>query len=793
MRQKIIIACLLTCGFGTISGCSLDEVFSLDVSKNACKNVKSLEIYTFDDQGKVKSRELCSEGDACTKDNNYRGALKYGICPDDISVCRTDGAVKFCSVCESDKILCGRNKNCVNPLTDSDHCGAKGFCNSDDPSSENYAGKKCDTENKFTCVNGECFSEIACEEGVNYPTCEGQNVVKCVSNRKSVGDTCDGVLTKCENGACVPKTCDVSEFNNSCDPKKENIRIYCNNGTVDQQNCEARDQICVAGACVAKTCEELGISDKTCDDNNTYRTCDGDGRVEYKKCGDTETCVDGEGCKLITQCDRDACYENPTEDQKKLLRICKNGSFEDMDCETISPGMFCSDGKCVCTLGTQRCYEKEDGSWRVEKCVEDAGIPKWVTSEDCTSDKPICDDQEFYCHDEAQNIGSPCQMIVVDENGGRHYCNNSNLKDDEADKYCSDYVSGKYFSKFVTSTNFIKDFGEMGSIMYGVINSEVQKHDDFFVYSRNIFPKDATIIKGCKNVKVPEGMTLGCITSESSMVFKYLSSFIDSFKSAQNLGVRVMDEKLVDWLEVFTASFMDNQGGFNFESPNGYCLVGSYDLTVRGYVFDTYFGEPKEPKKYAADAANYTDGWNVLGFHDNPEEKLSGLMDVINTPTRHKEAIKAVCPEGTETFHYTEPLMLSIDTDEDKDFIGRLGYDLCLKPCEKDEDCREGYNCLALPSRAPDRFEKVKDVVEAGEFKKVCFNQETVARVGGLRDSLHFKYKEINNGKDYERDAQGNLVRYPITKEDCEHDDAGCRGDIERDWQNDNNHFEPKP
>ena len=779
MRRKNIVACLFACSVVALSGCALDEVFSLDVGKHECKGVKSLEIYTLDNDGRVVDRTMCSAGDECTKNNDYRGALEYGICPDDIPECRS--SEKICSVCKEGAVFCGQKDRCIDPQTDNNHCGAKGFCNSSEKG-ENYEGERCDIDKGETCLNGECFSETACEAGVKYPICEGTKVVICDKYNKKKPTSC-GSFQVCEAGACVAQPCDES-YISSCDGEK---RIYCDNGRVSSSKC-GDQEVCVAGECKAKLCADVpDFKPNTCSaDKKSYYTCDAEGRIKVESCN--ITCADAVGCTV--NCDKDACYENPTEEQKKLLRVCKNGFFEDMDCEGVAPGMYCSEGKCTCTLGSQRCYQKVDQSWRVEKCVEEAGSNKWVTVEDCTSDKPICDDQEFYCHDEAQTIGSPCQMIVTDEQGKKHYCNNNNLIDDKLDMYCSDYLSGKEFSKFVTSTNFIKVFGKMGALIYGTLKGEIEKYDDFFVYGRNIFPKDSSVIKGCENVQVPAGMTLGCITSESTIVFKHISSFIESFKTAQELGVRIIDETLLDWLEVFTAAFMDKQGGFSFASPNGYCLVGSYDLTVRGDVFDTFFGEPKNPSNYQEDPTNYADGWNVLGFHDNPEEKLTGLVDLINTPTRHKEATKSKCPAGTVALHYTEPLMVSVDTDVEKDFIGRLGYDLCLKSCEKDADCRSGYSCLSVPCRAPDRFEKVKDVVDGGDFVKVCFNPETVERISDLRDSLHFKYKLIDNGKDFERDASGNLVRYPITKEDCAKD-VTCKGSIERDWKDDNNHYEP--
>lgn len=95
MRHKYLSVCLLACACGAMWGCSLDEVFSLDVSKNSCKDVRSLEMYEFDMNGDVVMRKYCTEGEQCAKEKDYRGALKYGICPDDMPICRVGLADDF--------------------------------------------------------------------------------------------------------------------------------------------------------------------------------------------------------------------------------------------------------------------------------------------------------------------------------------------------------------------------------------------------------------------------------------------------------------------------------------------------------------------------------------------------------------------------------------------------------------------------------------------------------------------------------------------------------------------------
>ncbi|MBR4985888.1 MAG: hypothetical protein IKY83_09125 [Proteobacteria bacterium] len=769
MRHKMIVATILVSLAIAASGCSLDEVFSLDVTKNKCKDVKSLEIYTYNDDGSVKSRSLCREGDECTKNNDYRGALKFGICPNDISVCM-EGEEKFCAVCSQGSIVCGKEKTqvmCVNPLINDNYCGAKGLCNSTDPSSADYKGVKCDTENGFHCAGGQCFSDSACDPDVQYPICDGSKVIDCVNNKKR--STKCGALEVCEAGACAAQPCD-EHYNDSC--SDDGDRIFCDSGRVKKANCENGE--CVAGECKRLRCDaDPNYKVGACsEDGGIYYACSPDGRQEPVTCTGNTKCIEGKGCSV--ECDKNVCYENPTEEQKNILRRCVDGVFKDEKCSDNNT-MYCYqpwnekvnayDGaSCICTKGAQRCSEKG-----VETCIEESGLTKWVVTEKCTSDKPICDDEEFYCHDEAQAIGSPCQIVVTDNSGKRHYCNNEFFKNDgtnkdvELDKYCKDMMSGTQFSKLLNTQNII-DLLTIGygypafiaATAYGALESELKRSEDFFVYDRNIFPKDKTVIKGCKNVEVPEGMALGCLTSDASLKFNQIGNYMEAFKQA-----KIFSESLHQWLERFMTEMFDTEnGGVKFTAPNGYCMVGAYDLTIRGYVFDELFSAPSEEG-----------GYHSLGLHSNPDEKLVGYVDLVNTTARHKEALNAQCPEGSFGFHYTEPLMRDGKIGQE-DFLGRLGYDLCLKTCETKEDCRDGYNCIKLPTRAPDMCEVVSDVIEAGEFQKACMNSETYKVMHDMR------YK-VFGGE--ERPSRA----------DCEEEDE-CRADIERDWANDNNHYEPK-
>ena len=63
---------------------------------------------------------------------------------------------------------------------------------------------------------------------------------------------------------------------------------------------------------------------------------------------------------------------------------------------------------------------------------------------------------------------------------------------------------------------------------------------------------------------------------------------------------------------------------------------------------------------------------------------------------------------------------------------GSIAVDLCLKSCEKDEDCRNSYKCVNLPDGLPPSG---LDMTHQSH-KKVCFDEENVAMLKALRSDL---------------------------------------------------------
>ncbi|MBR4985887.1 MAG: hypothetical protein IKY83_09120 [Proteobacteria bacterium] len=741
MRDKSVVVSLLVLSAILPAGCALDEILALDVKKNKCKDVQYLEVYDYDEGGHVKAIRKCRAGEDCAKDNNYRGALAYGICPNDLPECREGEEGNYCAACSVGLIVCGKTKSsviCVDPLTHKDYCGARGLCNSDDAESSDYRGEACG--DGFICQQGKCTPDHACDENRHYPLCSGNDVIDCK----------DGV-------------------------------------EVTRAKCENQDLVCDAGECKAKMCEDLGIEDQTCsEDGSTYRTCDAEGRVEYTPCN--LTCRDGEGC--VPWCDNDACYED--EAQRSLLRVCEGGKFVDRSCPEH---MYCNSGRCACEIGDKICGAKGEsdigagqlGDSGVKECVlQEDGSTVWEMVEICANEKPVCDPEYFFCHDGIQGIGSPCQLLYKDEQGIEHVCDGSN----EAEPYCSDIVSGAEMASYVNK-NIDKILGHIQIMSYwkmALLTLESIK--EYFVYRYNIFPRDPSRIRGCRNVEVPPGMALGCMTSQAQLVMPELDNFwpfLAMAFSESKGSLRWMNRFLVH-----TLGATEDRNGIQFTAPDGYCFVGAYDLTLTGYYFNLFF-------------SNETDeGTHMIGgFHTNTEKKISGLVDIANTPSHHTEASETIrkggCPEGSIGFSLSEPLMYQTETRQvfgsgpkinSVDFMARIGTDLCLKACETDADCRSGYQCLMIPTVSACAYESFEDVVKRGDFKKACLALETYKLIEELRNIAYWGMDKNGDTIDVTGFQNGQLVKATeVARPTADSDycrDGLCCGSLERDWATEN-------
>ena len=157
-----------------------------------------------------------------------------------------------------------------------------------------------------------------------------------------------------------------------------------------------------------------------------------------------------------------------------------------------------------------------------------------------------------------------------------------------------------------------------------------------------------------------------------------------------DLGALLGDKKTV--LDKIAAEL---RKGISFSSKNGYCLTSAINVNVAA-------------SGMAETAVN--------------SENLNKLLKKIETGNHEKASAEAVsCPEGSAKFVYT------VDKDMSKSAFGakiNVGFDLCLKSCETDDDCRksEGYGCIEIPNGVPGEGQTTADLPK----NKVCFDKRNV-------------------------------------------------------------------
>ena len=131
-----------------LSGCSLDSV-SEQGDKCPGKNDESGKTLQFIVKDTGSDSIRCNNAEDCPE---YAENFELSICPKDVSAChQTTDDEYYCLSCSSNQVAC--NGECVDPNSN-DHCGASGKCNSIDPKSEDFYGKKCDTDQR--CEKGVC-------------------------------------------------------------------------------------------------------------------------------------------------------------------------------------------------------------------------------------------------------------------------------------------------------------------------------------------------------------------------------------------------------------------------------------------------------------------------------------------------------------------------------------------------------------------------------------------------------------------------------------------------------------
>lgn len=294
----------------------------------------------------------CFEGDGC-----YADAFLYDVCPREFSKCNVDeeGTYYCATVCPSGQLAC--DGKCIEPLTNSDYCGAEDTCR-DSGASCCKAYTKCGAGE--ACVNGKCEAtsctagQTKCAKGI-VSTCS-------LAGKWEQTKTCSGLVCNAENTECPnesPCAIDgafIAHGSQGCNGDKTQI-LQCHDGVVQEVETCRGDERCVESAgkwsCaipVYSSClfENAVVEHgKAICDGDRVRTCE-DGKLsEAKTCsaGGKTACRDGE-CVFPTCLYKGVVVANgSTHCEGTILRTCETGILsEGIDCRE-NP-----DGKFVCRL-----------------------------------------------------------------------------------------------------------------------------------------------------------------------------------------------------------------------------------------------------------------------------------------------------------------------------------------------------------------------------------------------------------------------------------------------------------
>lgn len=490
--------------------------------------------------------------------------------------------------------------------------------------------------------------------------------------------------------------------------KNATTAISCDaNGNEVEQDCAKENKVCDASfKCVAKgeaqTCVEM------CNGSHELVTCDSNGEPHTENCGEA-------GCHQVggkPQCggkepggeDTDPkCTDADNKCDGNTLYTCKDGKIEQKDC--AADGKVCdknakkcdvakctdADNKCdgdtlyTCdgvNLVPQNCAasgmicNQETKACEVEKCEEDSvtcdgsllitcvkGQP--ATEDNCARKGMECKDNQCVQPAVVYKIGDPCTCTGAS---------------------CNKTLTGKEIKEMTGS------LGQLAAL--ASIDINLIKDDDTITFP-DFFSKD---IQGCQGIVAPEGMTIGCfrdssitVTSKDGETVKDydgsgLKAFVDSLENNALFG-----DKLKPYATKLHA-ILDN--GVAFSSTNGYCLAATIDIKAK------------------------SDNGILKG-----SDLLTKLPSLVNTGSHASAKLEtSVCPEGGVKFDYEiakkinkQMAIIIVDLDLN------VGFDMCLKSCETDADCRqnEGYTCVDIPNGVPAEN-------ETQQVQKACFDKDNL-------------------------------------------------------------------
>ncbi len=461
---------------------------------------------------------------------------------------------------------------------------------------------------------------------------------------------------------------DASSETEACTAKcNGTVAVSCENGKEVTTDCDQKGLACNAGKCVEKSqadeCIEMcnGNTLVTCVDGTAQsESCGSD--AECKMVGDKYQCVgDAEPAETCTAAD------NKCDGNSRVL--CVDGALKTTSCgekQTCDPATVTCVQTCVAEDMADACINETT----LQTCEN--GIIKTVVCEKC---------ENGACAASAESlVGTPCT------------CEGESCEKTLTGKEIKDVIKIDVSSK--------PSLALVGSLAPTFINKI--NNDDKIIYP-DFF---AAGNKGCEALAAaaPQGMTAGCFRNATISIEKYETSgfkaLLDSVSDLLTMVSGLIDLGSVDIGGVMKTLNDALAEGIKFSSKDGYCLLAAIDLS--GQVA-------------AADTTSDEDALTAGNFLASNAFDHDGIFAKINTGDHSKaKQDSAKCPDGSIKFVY--------EVNESSAAVGELnvGFDMCLKSCAADADCREGYKCIDIPNGVPADGEQQV-------YAKACFDETNIA------------------------------------------------------------------
>lgn len=431
------------------------------------------------------------------------------------------------------------------------------------------------------------------------------------------------------------------------------------------------------------TCVDGKAQETNCADANL--TCDSATKACIVK-GDTTTCTTADnGCQSDTELK--TC--NLQTGKVDITKCGANQICDSKQKKCVDDVPECVDGDYMpaCSSENERAYTVcESGKIATKTCAADS----YCKEGSCTPD-PTCSDNQILvnhvCQDKPaeENIilGRPCSCEGAD---------------------CEITITGKELKSAVDLSLLSNPLiaGVIATMLPNVsltdvINAFNAIPDDATITAPNIFSKS---IKGCEGLEAPAGMTVGCFR-DSTIVFP--EALYNGFLKSEAVSTLVdgLNQGLAGLLKGMDISKMVSavsdllKGGIKFTSTNGYCLAATIDINGTFKNSDLLGGLIKNA---------FAEG---------------GLVSKINTGDHSQVKADTTCPTGGTFLRYDIP-------NKAVDMLGtfNVGFDMCLRACSTDADCRtaDGYKCIEIPNGIPGEGQTSADLPKV----KACFHPDNL-------------------------------------------------------------------